>query len=439
MKLKTVYICQECQHQATKWAGQCSECQAWNSFIEDVVNVGKKDISKTPRKAVVASTSLSENPTIQERLNTSTSEFDRVMGGGIAKGSITLLSGEPGIGKSTLTIQIANQIAKNYANTKHPTLIISGEESVEQIAARAHRLKLQHPNLKAINEHNLENILEIVRSEKPQIVIIDSIQVISSMDLPSAAGSITQIRHCTEQVIQQAKSSNTPVILIGHVTKEGNLAGPRVLEHLVDTVIQLEGDRFQEFRVLRAAKNRFGSCSEVGIFEMKEEGMVEIKNPSAHLLSGRKDDAIGSAINVTIEGTRPLLIEVQALVSKSPFGYPKRTANGFDLNRLQLLIAVLEKYGRLNLQDQDVFINVVGGMKLNEPAADLAVLMAIASSFTKKPIPKDTAIFGEVGLSGELRKTTHHQKRLKEAEKMGFKKIISPEQFKEVVEIISSF
>ena len=439
MKLKTVYICQECQHQATKWAGQCSECQAWNSFIEDVVNVGKKDISKTPRKAVVASTSLSENPTIQERLNTSTSEFDRVMGGGIAKGSITLLSGEPGIGKSTLTIQIANQIAKNYANTKHPTLIISGEESVEQIAARAHRLKLQHPNLKAINEHNLENILEIVRSEKPQIVIIDSIQVISSMDLPSAAGSITQIRHCTEQVIQQAKSSNTPVILIGHVTKEGNLAGPRVLEHLVDTVIQLEGDRFQEFRVLRAAKNRFGSCSEVGIFEMKEEGRVQIKNPSAHLLSGRKDDAIGSAINVTIEGTRPLLIEVQALVSKSPFGYPKRTANGFDLNRLQLLIAVLEKYGRLNLQDQDVFINVVGGMKLNEPAADLAVLMAIASSFTKKPIPKDTAIFGEVGLSGELRKTTHHQKRLKEAEKMGFKKIISPEQFKEVVEIISSF
>lgn len=434
MKLKTIYICQSCNHETAKWAGQCNNCNAWNSLIEDVVNVGK-GISSTPRNLKPEqTTSLSDHSISKSRITTNIEEFDRVMGGGIVKGSLTLMSGEPGIGKSTLTLQIANKIAKN-----NKTLLISGEESIDQIAARAQRLNLKEKGLTALNGYNIESIIETIKFEKPQFVIIDSIQVISSMDLPSAAGSISQVRYCTEKIMEIAKSTDLAVLIIGHVTKDGNLAGPRVLEHLVDTVLQLEGDRFHEFRILRAAKNRFGSCSEVGIFEMCEEGMKEIKNPSEHLLDGRKENAIGSTITVTIEGTRPILVEVQALVSKSPFGYPKRTANGFDLNRLQLLIAVLEKYGKLNMQDQDVFVNVVGGMKLTEPAADLGVLMAIASSLTKIPISKDTAIYGEVGLSGELRRTTHADKREKEATKLGFNKVISPEKYKEIIEALQTF
>jgi len=353
------------------------------------------------------------------------------MGGGIVPGSLTLLSGEPGIGKSTLTLQIAS----NIAQTKN-VLIISGEESVEQICARAQRLKSTPEKLKVLNEHNLENILETIKSENPDFVIIDSIQVISSEDFPSAAGSITQVRYCTERIMELAKTKTISTMLIGHVNKDGNLAGPRVLEHLVDTVLHLEGDRFQNFRVLKTAKNRFGSCSEIGIFDMNENGMHEIKNPSAHLLDGRKENAIGSSINITIEGTRPILIEVQALVSKSNFGYPKRTSNGFDLNRLQILIAVLQKHGNLNLEDQDVFVNVVGGIKLTEPAADLAVLTAIASSLLKKPLPKNSAIFGEVGLSGELRRVTQNEKRVKEAQKMEFSEIISPNEHKDVKSVL---
>lgn len=364
---------------------------------------------------------------------TNIGEFDRVVGGGLAKGSLTLLSGEPGIGKSTLTLQVANQLAKT-----EKTLLISGEESISQISQRAFRLGLKEKNLTAINEYNLETILETIKQEKSSVVIIDSIQVISSMDLPSAAGSVTQVRYCTEQIMEYAKSTSTIVILIGHVTKDGNLAGPRVLEHLVDTVIHLEGDRFQQFRILRAIKNRFGSCSEVGIFEMSEKGMVEVKNPSEQFLEGRKENAIGSVITVAMEGTRPFLVEVQALVSTSPFGYPKRTANGFDLNRLQILIAVLEKYGKVNLQNQDVFINIVGGIKLTEPAADLAVLTAIASSLLKKSIPSTTTIYGEVGLSGELRRVSHSEKREKESKKLGFTKILSSENHKEIYTVLKS-
>ena len=429
MKLKTVYVCQKCTYQSPKWIGKCPECEGWNSFIEDVINIGKKDVvSRTPRRVESLSpTKLNETKETQKKLSTSIEEFDRVIGDGIVPGSLTLLTGEPGIGKSTLTLQIANNVAK-----KTSVLIISGEESVEQIGTRAKRLKANEDNLRAINAFNLEEILNTIKKEKPGFVIIDSIQVISSIDIPSTAGSVTQVRYCAEQIMEFAKTTNTPVFLIGHVTKDGNLAGPRVLEHLVDTVMHLEGDRFHEFRILRAAKNRFGSCSEVGIFEMTEKGMQEIKNPSEQFLEGRKENAIGSAITVTMEGTRPFLVEVQALVSKSPFGYPKRTSNGFDLNRLQILIAVLEKYGKLNLQDQDVFINVVGGIKLSEPAADFAVLLAITSSFLKKPIPFSSAIFGEVGLSGELRKVSHSEKRIKESEKLGFDKIVSAKQYKEI-------
>lgn len=429
MKLKTIYICEKCSYESPKWVGKCSGCGAWNSFQEDVVEKGGgKSISKTPRKVSGKKAQiLSQVETNYSRTSTGIGEFDRVLGDGLVPGSLTLLSGEPGIGKSTLTLQMANNIAKSQK-----VLLVSGEESLEQISNRANRLGLKEENLVAINEFNIETILATCKDEKAPFVIIDSIQVISSADLPSSAGSITQVRYCTELIMEYAKSSNTAVLLIGHVTKDGNLAGPRVLEHLVDTVLHLEGDRFQNFRILKAAKNRFGSCTEVGIFDMNETGLQEIKNPSQQFLEGRKQDAIGSAITVAIEGTRPFLVEVQALVSTSPFGYPKRTANGFDLNRLQILIAALEKYGKLNLQNQDVFVNVVGGIKLKEPAADLAVLMAIASSLLKKPLPKNSAIFGEVGLSGELRKVNHCDKREKEAKKLGLDKIISSNDLKEI-------
>ncbi|MBI4235030.1 DNA repair protein RadA [Candidatus Peregrinibacteria bacterium] len=431
MKLKTVYICQSCSQEATKWLGQCPNCKSWNSFVEDVINVADK-LSKTPHKISGKSpVSLTFANQEEKRIKTGILEFDRVVGGGITVGSLNLLSGEPGIGKSTLTLQIANNIAKN-----HSVLLISAEESIEQIGLRAKRLGLCEKNLQAVNDYHLESILETLKNTKPEFVIIDSIQVISSLDIPSAAGSITQVRYCTERLMEYAKTNSTTIILIGHVTKDGNLAGPRVLEHLVDTVMQLEGDRFHDFRLLRTFKNRFGSTNEIGIFEMNQEGLREVQNPSKQLLDGRKENAIGSAITVTIEGTRPLMVEVQALVAKSPFGYPKRTANGFDLNRLQLLIAVLEKYAKINLQDQDVFVNVVGGIKLTEPACDLPVLMAIASSKVKLSIPQNTIIFGEVGLSGELRKTSHVEKRQQEGKKLGFSNIANAEKFKEVSEVI---
>lgn len=432
MKLKTIYLCQTCQYESAKWVGQCPGCNAWNSFIEDVVNVGKNNISVTPRSIVQnPAQTLTDVKKTYSRFTSGIQEFDRVLGDGIVPGSLILLSGEPGIGKSTLTLQVAGNLAK-----KHKVLLVSGEESIEQISNRAQRLNLNEKNLRAVNEFNLENILEGIKTEKPDLVIIDSIQIISSFDLPAQAGSITQVRYCTEKFMELAKSKNISIILIGHVNKDGNLAGPKVLEHLVDTVLQLEGDRFQQFRLLRVVKNRFGSCSEIGIFEMQEEGLREVLNPSEQFLEGRKANAIGSAITVAIEGTRPFLVEVQALVSVSHFGYPKRTANGFDLNRLQILIAVLEKYGKLNLQNQDVFINVVGGIKLNEPAADLAVLMAIASSLIKKPLNGHSCIFGEVGLSGELRKVSHNEKRRKEADKLGFKEIISSEKCKEIWQVL---
>ncbi|MFA5821313.1 MAG: DNA repair protein RadA [Candidatus Gracilibacteria bacterium] len=432
MKLQTIYVCSKCAYESQKWLGKCPSCNAWNSFAEDVINVGKaskSSLSSTPRK--VESVKLNTLSQSKQRIASNIKEFDRVLGGGFISGSLTLLSGEPGIGKSTLTLQIAGNLAKNER-----VLIASGEESLEQISLRCQRLKIDSENLTAINEFNLETILDTITKEKAKFAIIDSIQVISSSDLPAASGSVSQVRYCTEKIMELAKSRNITVILIGHVTKDGNLAGPRVLEHLVDTVLQIEGDRFQQFRLLRASKNRFGSCLEVGVFEMDESGLKEVENPSKQFLEGRKEHAIGSVITAAIEGTRPFLVEVQALTSTSVFGYPKRTANGFDLNRLQILIAVLEKYGKLNLQNQDVFVNIVGGIRLSEPAADLAVLMAIASSYLKKPLPHDAVVFGEVGLSGELRKVIHAEKRLKEAEKLGLKQAISSSNLKEISQVL---
>ncbi|MBU1151476.1 DNA repair protein RadA [Patescibacteria group bacterium] len=426
MKTKQIYKCKECGFESGKWLGKCPNCEAWSSFAEDEIRTGS--ISNTPRKVSAKQVSpLKFSSNSNTRLNSNIEEFNRVMGGGIVPDSLTLLSGEPGIGKSTLTLQIANNLAKD-----HKTLLISGEESIDQIAQRNERLGNKGDHLSAINESNLETILETIKNERPTCAIIDSIQVISSLDIPSQAGSISQVRYCTEKIMELAKTYCIATILIGHVTKDGNLAGPRVLEHLVDTVLHLEGDRFQQFRMLRAQKNRFGACNEVGIFEMKNEGLIAVTNPSAQFLNGRKENAIGSAITVAMEGTRPFLVEVQALTSTSPFGYPKRTANGFDLNRLQILIAVLEKHGHIRLQDQDVFVNIVGGIRLQEPAADLAVLMAISSSFRKKPLPQLSAIFGEVGLTGELRKVTHEEKRQKEAQKLGFKNTINSEKLKEI-------
>ncbi len=430
LKEKTKFICNACGAESPKWIGKCPSCEAWNSFVEETISITPRKLSaklspKTPQK-------LSGIKSDFSRYQTRISEFDRVLGGGIVPSSLILFSGEPGIGKSTLTLQIAGAISKD-----HKVLLFSGEESLEQISNRAERLGINEEKLLALSEYNLETIIETMKTERPTLTILDSIQVISSLDIQANSGSITQIKYCTERLLETAKAQHIAIIIIGHVTKDGNLAGPRVLEHLVDTVISLEGDRFQQFRILRSSKNRFGSCNEVGIFEMKEKGLKEIKNPSEQFLEGRKKNAYGSAITVAMEGLRPFTVEVQALTTTSNFGFPKRTATGFDLNRLQILIAILEKHAKLNLQNQDVFVNVVGGIKLKEPAADLAVAAAITSSLLKKPINENTIIFGEMGLSGELRKISHMETRLKEAEKMGFSKILSPSIHKEILSALS--
>ena len=423
MKVKTVYSCQECGFQTPKWLGKCPQCEKWNSLVEEVIAKqpvrSQRSLKAAPQKPTTLSQTQKE---VVNRYQTGLAEIDRVLGGGILPGSLILLSGEPGIGKSTLTLQICEKIAA----TAGKVLYISGEESAQQISGRASRLGFTSENLHLLNETHLETILATIEKEKPALVIVDSIQVVYSDNFPAQAGSITQVRSATEALMEFAKTNQIPIILIGHVTKVGNLAGPRVMEHLVDTVLFIEGDRYQNFRLLRSLKNRFGSTNEVGVFEMTEKGLSEVSNPSESFLSGRQKNAFGSAVTCTIEGTRPFLVEVQALTNLSPFGYPKRTATGYDLNRLQLLIAVLQKHVRLNLSNQDVFINVVGGIKLQETAADLSLALSIASSFRKIPVSSDLCVIGEVGLSGEIRSVTQLAKRVQEAAKLGFKKIILP-------------
>jgi DNA repair protein RadA/Sms len=358
-------------------------------------------------------------------MSTGVSEFDRVVGGGIVSGSLVLLGGDPGIGKSTLVMQIASQIAKNKK-----VLYISGEESVRQIGLRAKRLGIEPRNLFILSETNIDLILEHIKTEKPSFVIVDSIQTMYSEDVMSASGSVGQVSLCAQKLMKTAKREHVAIALIGHVTKGGNLAGPRLLEHLVDVVLYLEGDRYGGFRILRGIKNRFGSTNETGIFEMTKEGMAEVKNPSQILLSERLDSASGTAIFATMEGTRPLLIEIQALTSITNFGYPKRTASGMDLNRLNLLIAVLTKRAGANLTNQDVFINIVGGMAIREPALDLGVSLAIMSAYKNKAIKKDMAMFGEIGLAGEIRNVDNVEERIKEIEKLGFKSVLIPKSSK---------
>lgn len=441
MKLRTVYICKSCQYESAKWLGKCPECESWDSFAEDVINVGKpENAAKNPAGSikrglpVTKPVSLSEFSRPKMRLATNMSELDLLLGGGIVEGSLTLLSGEPGIGKSTLTLQICDKIAQQNKQV----LYVSGEESAEQIAIRARRLGITSTNIHIITESSLEHILSIIESEKPDLVIIDSIQVISSEELAGASGSVSQVKICAEAFMHAAKLLSRAILLIGHVTKEGTLAGPRTLEHLVDTVLYIEGDRYHNLRLLRSTKNRFGSTNEVAVFEMEEKGLIEVTNPSELFLNGRATDAIGSCLTCTIEGTRPFIIEIQALTSLTNFGYPKRSSNGYDLNRLQMIIAVLQEHAHLNLTNQDIFVNIVGGMRIEEPAADLAVALAIASAYRKRALDQSAVAIGEIGLSGEIRRVTQSDKREKEAKKLGFTKLATPALYKKIAQAIGA-
>lgn len=412
-----LFACNGCDAQYQKWIGRCLECGKWGTITEIENAKSNKQISKNKTPGTKTQTLQDISGKDIARKMTHMPEFDRVLGGGIVPGSLILLGGEPGIGKSTLTIQLASALAN--------TLYISGEESVEQVKLRADRLGITSTTLKLANETNAEIICATIEQEKPSIAIIDSIQTISSKEVAGEPGNVTQIRACTALLLDCAKRNNIAVCIIGHVTKDGTVAGPRTLEHLVDTVLYLEGERYHSYRVLRAVKNRFGATDEVGMFEMTEEGLKDVVNASALLLQERGENAPGSIITCLMEGTRPILIEIQALVNKTAFGYPVRKASGFDLNRVHVLAAVLEKRAGLQLSQYDIHINVVGGIKANEPAVDLAVCLAITGSYKDKALGKDLAVFGEVGLGGEVRSVSHAERRIKECEAMGMNKIIT--------------
>lgn len=425
-KSKTIFVCSECGNESSKWLGKCPACNSWNTFYEQkVVETkagGHKDLAKSENKPQKLNSYEAK-----ETLRTSTGfgELDRVLGGGLVKGSLVLLGGEPGIGKSTLILQICDKV-----KGEGKVLYVSGEESAEQIKMRADRLGIHNDDILFLGETDIDVVNQAIIEINPKLVIIDSIQTMYSEEISAAAGSVSQVREITSQVMRVCKSRAITTIIIGHVTKEGNIAGPRVLEHMVDTVLYLEGERYFSYRVLRGVKNRFGSTNEIGMFEMNEEGMCEITNPSDILISEREDNPAGSCIVSSIEGTRAILIELQALTTQSIFGFPKRTANGTDYNRLALLIAVLEKRAGIMLGSQDIYLNLVGGIRVNEPSIDLGMMMAVVSSFKNVAIPKDMVIIGEVGLTGEVRRINLIDKRLKEAEKLGFKSCIIPESNK---------
>ena len=427
-KNKTVFVCNNCGYESPKWMGKCPACNEWNSFFEEKV-VNTKSLSTKSSKERVKPVSLNKIEGKENtRISTGFEELDRVLGGGLVNGSLVLLGGEPGIGKSTLILQICNKI-----KTDGKVLYVSGEASAEQVKIRADRLNVKNDNLLFLSETDIGNVEEEIVNMKPELVIIDSIQTMYSDEITSAPGSVSQVREITSKIMRMCKENGITTILIGHVTKDGNIAGPRVLEHMVDTVLYLEGERYFSYRILRGVKNRFGSTNEIGMFEMKNEGLVEIDNPSSILISERKENVAGSVVVASIEGTRPLLVEFQALTSQSVYGLPRRTANGIDYNRLTLLIAVLEKKSGLMLGNQDVYLNVVGGLKVNEPAIDLGIVLATASSFKNIPISRDVVALGEVGLTGEVRSINLIEKRLKEAEKLGFKTCIIPESNKKVL------
>lgn len=427
-KTKSVFVCNECGYESAKWMGKCPACNSWNSFFEEkiakVSDGGGKDKKKTITPRPLSTYAGKKN----ERVSTGFEELDRVLGGGLVKGSLILLGGEPGIGKSTLILQLCNKIKDNGK-----VLYVSGEESAEQIKLRADRLNIQNDDILFLGETDIELIEDAICEVNPKLLIIDSIQTMYSDEITSVAGSVSQVREITSRIMKICKQKEITTVIIGHVTKDGNIAGPRVLEHMVDTVLYLEGERYFSYRILRGVKNRFGSTNEIGMFEMQQQGMTEILNPSSILISEREDNPPGSVIVASIEGTRALLAELQSLVTPSVFGLPRRTANGMDYNRLILLIAVLEKKAGLMLGNQDVYLNVVGGIKINEPALDLGVIIAVASSFKNLPIDKNTVAIGEVGLTGEIRSVNNIEKRIKEAEKLGFKKCIIPENNKKLL------
>ncbi len=431
-KSKAKFVCQNCGTSYVKWAGRCENCGEWNTLLEQEVPT-EAEAKSALSKAAVSGKKLSavsineiEPSDAGSRLKTGFPELDGVLGGGILLGGVALLAGQPGMGKSTILMQICATIS----GSGHKVLYVSGEESAGQVKMRAIRLGASSDKLHFASSSSANDIAKTIEEDGYDLVIVDSIQTLMMAEISSAPGTVSQVSNCGNLIIRAAKSSGTAVIIVGHVTKEGTLAGPKVLEHLVDVVLNFEGDRYGGFKTIRAVKNRFGSTNEVAIFEMATEGLVEVKNPSEALLSERQNTD-GSIIMATIEGTRPLLVEIQALVNTTNFGYPKRTASGFDLNRLNLLIAVLEKRTKLKLQDKDIFINVVGGMKLNDSAADLAICMAIASAAAGRKLDEKVVVFGEVGLGGEIRSVIAPDRRIAEAKKLGFKNAIAPATVKD--------
>lgn len=427
-KIKSKFVCQECGYETVKWLGKCPSCNEWNTFVEEFET--KASDAKSQRGIGKGKIEKIQNITSskKERISTGSMEMDRVLGGGIIKSSLILVGGDPGIGKSTLLLQVAGYASKH----KLKVLYVSGEESGEQIKIRADRLGIGEGELYVLAETNIDIIQELVEKEEPDLLILDSIQTIYSPDVASAPGSVTQVREVTSMVMRMTKVRNMASFIVGHVTKSGAIAGPRVLEHMVDTVLYFEGERHFSYRILRAVKNRFGSTNEIGIFEMRDRGLIEVENPSEVFLRGRPVDAYGTVVTAAMEGTRPVLIEIQALVTYSPAGFANRVTTGIDKNRAAMLIAVLEKKAGLSIQSTDTFINVTGGLQIKEPASDLAILCALASSFKEIPVNFKTVLIGEVGLTGEIRGVNSIEKRLLEAQKMGFERAVIAEANSEV-------
>ena len=426
MKQRTMFYCTECGNETAKWAGKCPACGAWNTIVEQPE--ATKAILKSAGKTVRAGQGIRRACPVTElkadeeiRFPTGMGELDRVLGGGAVKGSLVLVGGAPGIGKSTLMLQICSKLCEFSK-----VLYVSGEESEHQLKLRAKRLRVENPSLFVISETNLGDVLESVRLERPDGLIVDSIQTLYNDALDSPAGSVSQVKDCTMALMQLAKGEGITVFVIGHVNKEGSIAGPKVLEHMVDCVLYFEGDQHTSYRILRAAKNRFGATNEIGVFEMQDAGLTEVENPSEMLLSGRPDDAPGTCVTCVMEGMRPVLAEIQALVVTSAGGNPRRTSNGFDYNRAAMLLAVLEKRGGLKVSVCDAYINIIGGLWLDEPAADLAAIVALASSYLDRPIPNDLVAIGEVGLTGELRTVNHLAQRISEVQRLGFRKCVIP-------------
>ena len=422
MKTKTVFFCTECGNESPKWAGRCPSCGAWNSMVEQAAERSGKSGGTQARIKTVKAESITDIGSSDEiRFSTGMGELDRVLGGGAVKGSLVLVGGAPGIGKSTLMLQICKRLGE-FAKV----LYVSGEESVHQLKMRARRLQVENGNLFVLSETCLGDILSCVEREQPDILIVDSIQTLYNEDLDSPAGGVGQVKDCTMALMHLAKGQGTTVFVIGHVNKDGAIAGPKVLEHMVDCVLYFEGDQHMSYRILRAAKNRFGATNEIGVFEMLDQGLKEVENPSEMLLSGRPKDAPGTCVTCVMEGARPILAEIQALIAPASGARPLRSSNGFDYNRAAMLLAVLEKRGNLKVSQCDAYLNIIGGLTLEEPAADLAAVVAIASSYLDKPVPNDMAAIGEVGLSGEVRSISHLEQRLSEIQRLGFTQCIVP-------------